>query len=111
MCHMMFGKEHGLRVHKGKMHSENERKHMEDEKDLVRCDICKYVGLSKEDLLSHKKELHSEPNFKCEKCNYAGVSLEEVRDHMLLMHIESGIKKSSKYNWTSWVCSLKKGQN
>ena len=92
MCHMIFGKEHGLRVHKGKMHSENKRKHMEEE--LVICDICKYVGVSKEDMLRHKTVVHSEPNFKCEKCSYAGVSVEEVQNHLLIMHSDTGINKA-----------------
>ena len=93
MCQMKFAKEHGLQVHKGRMHSEKKRKHMGTEKDKVICEVCKYTGGSTDELQMHMSTMHSEPSFKCDNCNYAGVSTGEVKNHMLLMHSESATEK------------------
>ena len=94
MCHIRFGNEHGLRIHKGKMHSEKKRKHLENENDMVKYKVCIYIGASTEELKAHVLIVHSDPCFKCVNCNYTGVSTVEVKNHMLVMHCESVIGKS-----------------
>ena len=91
-CHMKFGTEHGMRIHKGKMHSENKRKHTENETDVITCEVCKYAGVSAADVLKHMSTIHSENSVNCQNYNYVGLSKEEVNSHMLLIHIESSQK-------------------
>ena len=39
------------------MHSENKRKFMETEKDLVKCEICKYTGVTSKEVQNHIIEI------------------------------------------------------
>ena len=95
MCHMKFASEHGMRIHKGKMHSENKRKHLENEKDVMKCQVCNFVGVSTEDVKSHMAKMHNKSSVNCVSCNYVGVSSKEMESHMHLMHVES-VNKNSK---------------
>ena len=90
---MAFSKELGLNIHKGKMHSENKRKHIDTETNTFTCEVCKYVGVSNQELENHNSIMHSEPRFKCDICNFTGVSLEEVKKHYTLIHEESKTQK------------------
>ena len=87
-CHMKFGTEHGMRVHKGRMHSENKRKLTENEKDVITCEVCKYSGVSADDMKKHMSLIHGDSSVNCIKCNYVGLSKKEVESPMLLMHVE-----------------------
>ena len=86
---MKFSKEHGLNIHKGKMHSKNKRKHIDTETNMFTCEVCKYVGVSTQELENHNSIMHSEPSFKFDICNFTGVSLEVVKKHNTLLHKES----------------------
>ena len=111
MCHMKFGTDHGLRIHRGKMHSENKRKQLEEEQVVdvqFKCKVCEFSGISSEEMNSHIMIMHGDPSFNCVTCSYTGVSTKEVENHILIMHSESVTKNLQNIDQLAHCVQLRK---
>ena len=96
MCHMRFDKDKGLKIHKGKVHSEKKRKTMEGESDKsYNCHLCHFVSNSPQIVNNHYKAVHSSKQLKndnkCEVCDWIGASKETLKSHMISQHLDSNI--------------------